>query len=65
MAASVSGSKTVNNSVSPQLTGTALTTLLAIAIENLTVAQFKQIADALARVPGGGEPAKTIGTLLV
>jgi hypothetical protein len=65
MAASVSGSKTVNNSVSPQLTGSALTTLMAIAIENLTVAQFKEIADALSRVPGGEEPTKTIGALLV
>lgn len=65
MAASVSGSKTCSNSPSPQLTAAALTTLLAIAIENLTVAQFKEIGDALSRVPGGEEPTKTIGALLV
>ena len=64
MAASVSGSKTVINGVAPHLTAAQLTTLLGIAVENLTVAQFKQIGDALNRV-GIDDPAKTIGALLV
>lgn len=41
-----------------------LTTLLAIAPENMTVAQFYQILDALKRIPGGANPSATIGSLL-
>lgn len=65
MAATVSGSKTCNNSVAPHLSASALTTLLAIAIENLTVAQFFQIADALNRLSITQPSTKTLGTLLV
>jgi len=65
MPASTSGTKTCNNSVSPQLSASALTALLAIPIENLTVAQFRQIADALSRVAGGVAPTSTVGSLLV
>ena len=64
MAASVSGAKTVTVSVAPHLSASALTTLLAIAVENMTVAQFYQVADALNRVSAGHEPTKTIGSLL-
>ena len=64
MAAVVSGSKTVNNSVSPSLTASALTSLLAIAPENMTVAQLGKLHDALSRISGGGNPAATIGSLL-
>jgi hypothetical protein len=64
MAGSVSGSKTVVTSVAPHLSATLLTSLLATAPENLTVAQYGQLSDALARIPGGGTPSSTIGSLL-
>jgi hypothetical protein len=48
----------------PGLTAATLTTLLGIAPENMTVAQHKQISDAIKRVPGGGNPAATIGSLI-
>lgn len=58
------GSKTVTKDVAPHLTATALTALLAIAPENLTYAQFKQIGDALKRLSGGHAPGTTIGAML-
>jgi hypothetical protein len=64
MAATVSGSKTVTQTLSPNLTHTQLSALLAIAPENYTVAQWKTIWDAISRVPGGGAPGNTIGSLL-
>jgi hypothetical protein len=42
-----------------------LTALLAVAPENMTVAQFKQLGDALDRVSGGHTPTTTLTTLLV
>jgi hypothetical protein len=64
MAASVSGSKTVTQQAAPHLSAATLTTLLAIAPENMTVAQFNQIRDAIHRVPGAGNPAALIGALI-
>ena len=64
MSASVSGSKTVTVAPAPHLSAATLTTLLATPIESLTVAQLKQINDALSRISGGQEPTKTIGSLL-
>jgi hypothetical protein len=64
MAATVSGSKTVLTAVSPGLPASTLTTLLSIAPENLTVAQLGQLKDAISRIPGGGVPTATIGSLL-
>ena len=64
MAASVSASKTVSVAVAPHLSAATLTALMAIAPENLTVAQLDQIKDAINRVVGGGEPTRTIGQLL-
>jgi hypothetical protein len=37
---------------------------LATPIENLTVAQFRDLRDALHRIAGGEEPSNTIGNLL-
>jgi hypothetical protein len=67
MAAAVTGSKTLSKDASPLLTAAALTTILALAPENMTVGQFQKIADALSRVPGGTDVAgtKTIGQLLL
>lgn len=65
MAAAVTGSKTVLHGVAPHLPASLLTSLLAIAPENMTVTQFNQIRDALKRIPRGGAPTKTIGSLLV
>jgi hypothetical protein len=64
MAITFTGSKTVTKAVAPHLTASGLTALLAIAPENMTVAQVKQLVDAVDRVPGGGEPTTTIGALL-
>ena len=64
MAATTSGTKTVTHTVAPHLTGAMLTTLLATPIENLTVAQLKELQDALKRVNDGENPARTIGSLL-
>lgn len=65
MSASTSGTKTVTNGVTPQLTASALTALLAIPVESLTVHQLRQINDAVSRVPGGGQGSLLIGALLV
>jgi hypothetical protein len=65
MAATVTGSKTVNNAVAPHLPAAALTALLATPVENLTIAQFKQLQDAFKRMSGGSDPNRTIGSLLI
>jgi hypothetical protein len=65
MAASVSGSKTCSNSPSPQYSAAALTTLLAIAPENMTVAQVLELADVLQYVAGGTSPTAVVGSILV
>jgi len=64
MAATTSNTKTVTAAVAPHLPASALTTLLATPIENLTVAQLRQVADAVSRVKGGGSETATIGSLL-
>ena len=64
MAAIVTGSKTVSTSVSPSLTGAALTALMAIAVENMTVGQLRQLQDAVKRVPGGAAIGATMGSIL-
>jgi hypothetical protein len=60
MAAVVSGSKTVTRSLSPALTATVLTNLLATAPENLTIAQLGQIFDGTKRTSMGGNPNATV-----
>jgi hypothetical protein len=65
MAATVSGSKTCQNSVSPQLTATVLTDLMAIAPENLTVAELQQLVDAASRVSGGSNPTALLGSIFI
>jgi hypothetical protein len=65
MSASVSSPKTCTVDLAPHLTATTLTALLAVAPENMTVAQFKQLGDALDRVSGGHTPTTTLTTLLV
>ena len=65
MAASVSGSKTCTNDVAPHLTAATLTTILAIAPENMTVAQHNQLTSALQRISSGEDTTKTIGSLLI
>jgi hypothetical protein len=64
MAAVVTGSKTVTQNQSPFLTATLLTSLLATAPENMTIAQLNQLKEATMRVAGGGNPAATIASLL-
>jgi hypothetical protein len=64
MAATVSGSKTVTQNVATHLTAATLTTLLATAVENLTVAQLESLIDAMRRVASGGTPGTTVGALL-
>ena len=64
MSASVSTPKTCAVDLAPHLTATTVTALLAIAPENMTVAQFSQLADAVNRVSGGRAPTKTLAQLL-
>lgn len=66
MAASVSGSKTCNNALSPTYTAAALTTLLAIAPENMTLNQLYQLTDAMTRIKGlcTTDTVTTVGSLL-
>lgn len=64
MAATVSGSKTVTVAAHPALTAATLTDLMAIAPENLTIDQFRQIEDAINRVSGGHAGGTKIGALL-
>ncbi len=63
MAASVSGAKTVTTDLAPHLTAAQLTTLLAIAPENMTLAQLRQLEDAASRHPKGSNPANTLATI--
>lgn len=65
MSASVSGGKTVTRDVAGHLKAATLTTLLATAVENLTVDQYNSIGDALRRIPRGSVGSKTIGSLFV
>ncbi len=63
MSVTVSNSKTVTRDVSPTHDHTTLTTLLATAVENLTVSNLKFLLDAVSRLPGGSNPAATVGSL--
>jgi hypothetical protein len=65
MAAAVTGSKTVTKDVAPTMTAAQLTTLLATAPENMTIAQVRTLHEALKRVSGGDAPELTVGSLLV
>lgn len=62
--ATVSNSATVTRGVSPALTAGALSALLAIPVEQLTIAQLDTLKDATKRLPRGGDPASVIYTLL-
>jgi hypothetical protein len=65
MAASVSDSKTVSTDVSPALTASVLTAILATAPENMTVGELETLRDALNRVPQGNTATSVIGALLL
>lgn len=65
MAIVLTGTKTVNNHVAPHLSATVMTAILATPVENLTVAQVKQLVDALKRIPGGTNPGATLGTIFI
>jgi hypothetical protein len=63
MAATVSGSKTVTQPAA-SLSAAHLTTLMATAVENLTVLNLHELDAALRAQSHGGEPTATIGSLL-
>jgi hypothetical protein len=65
MAAIVTGSKTPRTDITPHFTAEYMATLFAIAPENLTVAQLKDLQEALRFLPGGSDPAKVVGALVV
>ena len=58
------GTKTVTHGIAPHLTAAHLTALLALNVESLTVRQLADLHDALRRLPGGDNPAATLGGLL-
>lgn len=64
MAIVFTGSKTCSVTLAPHLPASLLTTNLAIAPENMTVGQLRQLLDACARVKGGGNENAVVGTLL-
>ena len=64
MAATVSGSKTCTQALAPHLSAANLTTLLATPVENLTVAQLRDLTDALECISGGEACTGVVGTLL-
>jgi hypothetical protein len=64
MAATTSGTKTVTHALAPHLSATLLTTLMATPLENFTIAQLNELADALKRVADGENPVRTIGSLI-
>jgi len=64
MAATTSGTKTVTKDLGPGYTAAQLTTLLATPIENLTIAQFRVLEEALRKVARGHDPSMVIGILL-
>jgi hypothetical protein len=64
MAAVVTGSKTVTQALAPHLPASLLTTLMSIAVENMTIAQYQQIGDALNRSALGSSTASLIGQVL-
>jgi hypothetical protein len=65
MPASTSGTKTVTKDLGPSHTANQLTTILAMPIENLTIAQLRLLQEALRKVSKGHEPTATIGALLL
>ena len=66
MAATVSGSKTCAVALSPKYTAAYLTTLLAIAPENMHLKQLYELTDAMGRTAGFSttDIVTTVGTLL-
>lgn len=65
MAASVTGSATVTYDLAPHLPASLLTTIFATAPENLTVAQIREINDALNRIVVGNPNTAKLGSLFV
>jgi len=65
MPATTSGTKTVTKDLAPHLKATYLTTLCASAVENLTIAQLRDLNDAVKRTGKGHDPGQTIGALFV
>jgi hypothetical protein len=65
MSAIVEASQIVTKGVSPHLTAARLSLFMATPLENMTMAQFIELCDALTRSPGSTDPARTIGSLLI
>ena len=64
MAIVLTGTKTCTVSLAPHLPAATLTADLAMALENCTIKVLRQVLDACARVPGGGNENATVGSLL-
>jgi hypothetical protein len=63
MAASVSGAKTISTNISPAHPASTMTTILATAVENMTVSQLYFLEACLRQRAGGEDPNTVIGTL--
>lgn len=64
MAIVLTGTKTVTKDIGPAHTAATLTTLMATALENLTLDQFRLIGGALKRLPAGtAVGSTTLGTI--
>jgi hypothetical protein len=65
MAAVVTGSKTCTQNVSPNITASVLTSIMATAPEDLTIAQLHLLYDASRKLQGGSEPGATLGQVFI
>lgn len=54
------GSKTCTQNVSPTLTASLLTSLLAVPLEQLTISQLDAIESATKMLPFGGTPTSVL-----
>jgi len=59
----LTGTKTVNNAIGPE-TAANLTTIMATAVEQLTVAQVRGLVRALDSLPHGNDPGTVIGAIV-
>jgi hypothetical protein len=63
MAVSLTGTRTVAKDVSPTMTAAQLTVIMALAPEQLTVAQLDTLHGAIKHVGNLSESTVTLGTM--
>ncbi len=64
MAIVLTGSIQPSGDAAPHLKAATLTALFALAPEQLTVGQLRQLLDTIERAPGGSHPSDTLGAIV-